>query len=635
MNYWPTYAHISAENRHAYLAWLADGKSRRDVELGYVFLYFFGLERRLITDRPSKDEALLLIAEVQRLLSIYGYNSHFHRAAQRLIATAQFLYEPRAIVGEPDPLVDEFTIDFQATLAAMCRDRKPISFAWAAIWDKAQVDRTNVWNACPKDLLGLAKERFEAAHPNGLVYRLPAMMRFRATYEAANRSVAANFDDIVTARYGANLPSVSYTIPPEIADCFKKSASQLNRYADFLVSHPGAESSPLAFAKLPVALRGTRLEEAEASFRAWLEGMIATSRGLVVLDELWSRLYGKGTWVYDKSSWEALAKQLLRYRYGLAPDPVFNDIPQLRPDQPVVFYRLDGVKEARATPSADFIAGQSVALICGEYVRISETQLQQNGIERLAKALETLQLSPAERLRIVASLPWCETQGGIRGRLKKTYDRLLPAQRPTVLKLAATVLNTPAADQVKLTGYLEKLSSSFGVQRTELYTTLHQTTGATAPVSAPASNVVPLRTGYKIPKPPQTPENPPSSQTLDPSRIASVIADTEEAFKALTVVFDEEEAPLPLAKTASSVKGLDQVHAELLAQLVKRPRWSRAEFEEITRALGLMADGAMETLNDWAFDQFDDALIEEGNPLELNQSCVEALSAGNAASASA
>ncbi len=630
--YWPSYAHITPQNRYAYLAWLVGGKAQPDTEIGYVFLYFYGLERRLIADRPPQEEAGVLMAEVQRLLSIYGRNHSFHGYATRLLATARFLYSPNTISDEPNPVTDPFTVDRQAALAKLCRDRQPISFAWAALWHKEQLGNSHVWRLCPKEVLELAKLQFDAAHPNGLIHPLPASPRFTYTYAPASRSISASFDDLVKTRFGGSLPSVNGNAPAEIAKCFIKPLEDLAHYAEFLAKHPGAQESPVAVALLPSPLREARLSYAEAQFRAWADARIAPRGGLIQLDAIWVRLNGRAHWVYDKSSWEELAKQLHQCGYGLVPDPLFNHVPQATPEQQAALYRLDNHEEPRTAPSPDFATGQSAAFACAEYARISETPLSDTSVERLAEALSVLEISQAERTRILASLPWYKIQGETRGRLKKTFDHLLPSRHATVLTLAATALNVPGVDQAKLTAFLEKMSQALSVERTEVYSVLHQSADAGTPAD---SNVVPLRTGYAIPKPLQAARQSKKSAELDPSRIKSVLADTRDAFDALTEVFAEEDPVAPSQEPVAAGNGLDQSHASLLARLLEKPSWTWAEFDVLSHELGLMAGGALETLNEWAFDHFDEVLIEDGDPLVLSQSCVDALSAEEAASARA
>lgn len=49
MNYWPGYSSISPECRATYLDWLVDGAKDESYNAGYMFLYFYGLERRFLS----------------------------------------------------------------------------------------------------------------------------------------------------------------------------------------------------------------------------------------------------------------------------------------------------------------------------------------------------------------------------------------------------------------------------------------------------------------------------------------------------------------------------------------------------------------------------------------------------------
>ena len=81
MGYWPSYSSISPEARAAYLGWLSTGKSDPQADIGYVFLYFYGLEKRLFT-LPSCDpkvtpEVDTIRKEIERLAGIYGDRGTF------------------------------------------------------------------------------------------------------------------------------------------------------------------------------------------------------------------------------------------------------------------------------------------------------------------------------------------------------------------------------------------------------------------------------------------------------------------------------------------------------------------------------------------------------------------------------
>jgi len=49
LTYWPAYGSLPPSTRRAYLHWLATDRSDPNTNIGYVFLYFYGLERLLIS----------------------------------------------------------------------------------------------------------------------------------------------------------------------------------------------------------------------------------------------------------------------------------------------------------------------------------------------------------------------------------------------------------------------------------------------------------------------------------------------------------------------------------------------------------------------------------------------------------
>src|ERR1035441_2550542 len=86
MGYWPSYSTIVPACRAAYLQWLANGRNAPNAYIGYVFLYFYGLERRLLVDAQqsaaARSERETLVTEVRRLLRIYGTNGSFRGEAE-------------------------------------------------------------------------------------------------------------------------------------------------------------------------------------------------------------------------------------------------------------------------------------------------------------------------------------------------------------------------------------------------------------------------------------------------------------------------------------------------------------------------------------------------------------------------
>jgi hypothetical protein len=93
--FWPSYSHIPEPCRAAYLEWLADGRQDPRACIGYVFLFFYGIERRVLFDTEysfqARGEIRGLISEVRQLLDLYGRDRSFGTYAPRFVRFATSL----------------------------------------------------------------------------------------------------------------------------------------------------------------------------------------------------------------------------------------------------------------------------------------------------------------------------------------------------------------------------------------------------------------------------------------------------------------------------------------------------------------------------------------------------------------
>ena len=76
---YPCYEYLTPEQRRGYVEFLASDRSETD-DIGFVFLYFYGLERRLLLDTTKPDEVsdeerASLISELLRILEVFGERS--------------------------------------------------------------------------------------------------------------------------------------------------------------------------------------------------------------------------------------------------------------------------------------------------------------------------------------------------------------------------------------------------------------------------------------------------------------------------------------------------------------------------------------------------------------------------------
>ena len=106
---------------------------------------------------------------------------------------------------------------------------------------------------------------------------------------------------------------------------------------------------------------------------------------------------------------------------------------------------------------------------------------------------------------------------------------------------------------------------------------------------------------------------------LDASRIASIKSDTERVSSVLGDIFTEiSDEPQKDDLQTGALKGLDEKHTILLTTIIERETWTEDEMQTLCNERGLMISGAIETINEWTFENCDEGLIDEYNGYEIS-----------------
>jgi hypothetical protein len=77
--------------------------------------------------------------------------------------------------------------------------------------------------------------------------------------------------------------------------------------------------------------------------------------------------------------------------------------------------------------------------------------------------------------------------------------------------------------------------------------------------------------------------------------------------------------------SASSLKGLDVKCAAFVRDVIAKDHWSAEAFEQLASRHGLMASGALETINEWSFATYDEALLDEYDGYDVADEIAQAL----------
>ena len=337
MPYWPSYSDIEPSARATYLDWLASGRSDERYSVGYVFLYFYGLERRFFVGSPAEEEQRVLIDEVERLLSVYGTNHSVRGYLTAFLAVARLALEPtRAIEPRFERSGYGTPLDMRVAIGRMVKGRRPLTADWLLGWyatDPATQFRTPARRAFP-EFKALFAHIFDERFPRGMKMRTPKRL-LRATYDAASGAFSADLEPLLGETPDITHTSVSLRIAKEIAD---EATDSLDKYSRFLGRNPEGRDTVEAHALLPQSLWQLFPNAEMEDLRHWAEEII-DSGGFAPVERVVERLEGASPEKVYKRQLTGVADALARLSIGMAPDPRFA-LRGPKVGEPVVLFRL-------------------------------------------------------------------------------------------------------------------------------------------------------------------------------------------------------------------------------------------------------------------------------------------------------
>ncbi|MDY0206650.1 MAG: TerB N-terminal domain-containing protein, partial [Pseudomonas sp.] len=138
LGYWPKFISLTPEGRGAFLSWLSGNRSESGTPLGYVFIYFYGLERRITVDSIKQEvddtEFKSLFDEILRLKGIYGSSRSFSNYSTRLLEVMCVLRPHVVSHPELEKTPQRDSLLFKHRLATTVSEGKPIPAELALAW---------------------------------------------------------------------------------------------------------------------------------------------------------------------------------------------------------------------------------------------------------------------------------------------------------------------------------------------------------------------------------------------------------------------------------------------------------------------------------------------------------------------
>ncbi len=612
MSYWPSYSGLTSRSRSAYLEWLAGNRNNPTIYISYVFLYFYGLERRLLVDREKKlvsnKEISLLFQEIKRLLTVYGSNASFRNYAVNLLSYIWILYGAKGktpyellfINGSPSPV-------FYYILGKTTGEGKPVPAKLAFAWLTTYSDYKPKTPAkrCPKKFRMLFEKRYrEAFQPDGMILK-PNKTKLVITYRPASSSLHAPHP------IETNLPDPAKLRAPvnKLIELAESCQEELNAYSRFVGRQGNKKGSASAVALLPPDLIPHLHLSGIERIKKALDAKLPSGFGLIPVNYI-LRLIGESSLVkLNKKECEIVGKILAIVDYGIAPDIRFHDA---KPEKngKTVLYRLVGDKQL--TPGSEFDHLVTI-LRLGSMVAKIDDQVDRSEFEVLNLLIQQNgRLSPSEKRSLKAYLYWrISAPANMRG-LKAQLNKLDDQKRSAISRILIDVAHADghiAPEEVK---QLEKLYSSLGLEKASVINDLHTS-------QAERKTQLGEQTAHPSKREDTDPEKN-TSKFIDPERLRQHEEETADVQIFLEKIFTDtdedsdiidEDRPTYTSPSEEGLTGLDTEQQMFYNKLITKTEWQRDEIFTLCEQLNLMTDGSIEAINDLFFEMTGAPLIEE------------------------
>jgi uncharacterized tellurite resistance protein B-like protein len=616
--YWPSYERLSPADRAAYLEWLAGSRNARDISQSLVFLYFYGLERRLLGDpqesSAASSERAVIVAELARLRGEVEDDQERAALAHHMGQLLEFLEAQDLLRGQsntPPPKERsgwQVPLTLRLMLGEVAAAKLPLPAELALSWTVTSPEaylRTPA-QRCQNEFSSLFELRYRERFGEGL--RLPRGKRLQVSYRASSPALR-EIEEPTSLPDVSDSPKLFEPLRELARDC----CAELDPYSRLLGRKPTEAESLKGVALLPAPLLEAHAHEKLQQLRTLLQEASSGDRPwLLEANDLLARWPGDKPKL-PKQEAGSLVQLVEKLGYGIEPDVRFGGNAPARDGIVVIFPaqehdpRAPSAAYATATMLLDLVA--AVAAADGTVTTEEERHLE-------AHVESAIDLYPGERERLRAHLEQVTRAKPSFAGLKKKLEPLSPEQKE---RIGSGLVTVAAADghispeEVKILGNVFGL---LGLDPDSVYSQAH--------VAAASANQPPV-VGTDQPEE----ANHEHRGVLDRSIIETKVEETARVSSMLASIFDSEddaEADTPSVSPSAGIEsssGLDAAETAFARDLAGRRSWSRVEVEELAARRDLLVDGALEAINNIAFERCDTPFSEGDDPIEIDVEVAE------------
>jgi uncharacterized tellurite resistance protein B-like protein len=619
LGYYADYSYITPAQRRTYLEWLAKGRTDEDPgcrALGYLFLFFYGLERRAFVDKDSQHEVL---EATMTLLRTYAPAQKSRSLRSYFLQLAHFvaweqgpgLYRstwPELIALEEDRPREE---NLKFALANLFQMGEPLDWTMAirVALVSEECRKSKVVTRVREQFWELFRKRFEERYPGGielLAAKQPSIERYRTA------SAGLYY---VRESATVSLPNVlgvhsQFSVIHEI---WNSCIDDLSGYSR-AVAGDRDDRQMKTWLALPEELRNPEAHPLRLKFEALLANSPREENLVFVQARSLSALLGlslKAKLSIAQSRQVCEVVESLGYRVAL--DVRYTGI-AYRSDQELALYQSD---EAPAT----CFTGLLNLLFLTIVVAAADGFIEDEEIARFNALVDPEVPSSSTWLHLRAAEESLKRDGTVAVAALVQVAKKVPIDKQAFL--FKTLLNIAAADgEIGLDELkaLRRIARALSM-KDDLVEELLREDAAFSEVTVERENPKPSA-GEKIPPRPVAP----SPFSLDHDRIKALTAETHEVISLLSSVMDENPLPTSVSPTPSATPSpsLPEWAGELdirfhgaFMEMIQHETMTGEAFDALATKHHLMPDDLLNGVNFWSDEALGDFLLERDESVRI------------------
>lgn len=600
LNYWPNYNQINKTQQGYYIKWLADGKPYIE-ELGYAYIYYYGLEYRALVEKQDLKDVLFevidLVGKFEKLR--YGYD---------LIVYLTLKINDFSS-AESNKLLTFFNNNkqfytYNTAYKTIIKNLTPIE-QYSVDFDPSQLNNDKYYAIRGKkyELLEYYFNKAKEMYDQTEMYTIKQQTYY---YRMAMGLYGINnlieYDAIVPS---AKLKRLWNHARKTIKDDIKQTVKNFDSSAE-----PLTEIEKLAY--LPSKLRNN----INYSFKDFNFGEKSISNIETIANKLGFKMQDKAT--LRQSTLIVDACEALGYE--IEPNANIDKKPYKK-DTMVSIYKNQHPKNLS---TIDYQIA-SLFTDIGYQIALEDNELLQVEIAYIENYIKKeFNLSPSERYRL-------QMRGELLGHtkeintndtVKKLIKMLEDSEKETIAKYMISVAMADGIVKDSELKILQKIFKQLDLSEDYLNSTLSELINSADEVVVVEKGVATKKKGSKIPKNIESDER--IELKLDVEKLEKIKINTSEIHNVLQEIFADEQAEVLKSEPIETVSSEDENKKEIESGLlgivniiIDKESWTRNELLNIIQNKCIMLSSAIDEINEWSEEEYGDFLVEEDDDVYI------------------